>query len=84
MDTVSLHGRAAMSIKEITDRISDAILERCTGMTVVITRENGLMGYSMEKESCLCPDKAQKKVFLEITYLSRFMNSSQSLLLLHK
>ena len=50
MDTVSLHGRAAMSIKEITNRISDAILERCTGMTVVITRENGLMEYSMEKE----------------------------------
>lgn len=83
-DTVSLHGQAATSIKETTNKISDAISEKCTGMTAVTTKENGLMGYSMEKELCLCQAKAQKRVFLEIIYLSRFTNSSQHLLLLHK
>lgn len=83
-DTVSLRGQAATSTKETTNKISDAILEKCTGMTAVITKGNGLMGYSMEKELCLCQDKAQKRVFLEIIYLSRFTNSSRHFLLLHK
>jgi hypothetical protein len=50
---VSLHGRAATNIKEITKEMCEVGMVKCFGRMEAIIKANGSMAFSMEKVSYL-------------------------------
>lgn len=66
MATAYLLGLVAMYIREIIKSSFETTSDRCIGVMVVITKDNGWMVFSMEKESYMFQTKELRKVFLRI------------------
>lgn len=56
-----LHGHLEMYIKGITREKSEMGMDKCFGAMVLITKDNGKMGFNMEKEKYMFQVKEQKR-----------------------
>lgn len=65
MEWALLHGRVVISIKAATKTMSGTDMEKCTGLTDLVTRENGSMEFNMELAEWSFQMVELRRVFLK-------------------
>lgn len=56
-DTEYSLGQQVIYIKEIINKIWDVVMDKCFGMMEAIIKDNGRMGFSMDKDKFMYLDK---------------------------